>query len=41
MSENTANILQRLGGYHIETRGEREVKVRRTVFLLFVLAVLA
>ena len=34
MSESTANILKKLGGYHIECRGEREVKVNiyRNIF---------
>ena len=27
MSEHTANILFKLGGYHLDCRGEREVKV--------------
>ena len=27
MSDSTANILTKLGGYHIEKRGQREVKV--------------
>lgn len=27
MSESTAKILEELGGYHLECRGEREVKV--------------
>ena len=28
MSDSTANILTNLGGYHIEKRGQREVKVQ-------------
>ena len=27
MSDSTADILTKLGGYHIEKRGERQVKV--------------
>lgn len=27
MSDTTADLLTKLGGYHVETRGEREVKV--------------
>ena len=28
MSDSSADILEKLGGYHLESRGEREVKVR-------------
>ena len=28
MSEPTAELLKKLGGYHLEVRGQREVKVR-------------
>lgn len=27
MSESTAEILEKLGGYHLQSRGQREVKV--------------
>ena len=30
MSEMTANVLFKLGGYHLDCRGEREVKVMYT-----------
>lgn len=29
MSDSTASILEKLGGYHFECRGEREVKVNK------------
>jgi len=33
MSDSTAEILKRLSGYELESRGEREVKVRACVCL--------
>ena len=29
MSDTTTALLEKLGGFHIEKRGEREVKVRK------------
>ncbi len=29
MSNTTTALLKKLGGFHIESRGEREVKVRK------------
>jgi hypothetical protein len=32
MSNTTNALLEKLGGFHIESRGEREVKVRKGTY---------